>query len=359
MTLSVGGYPNSRPRYAQGWAISLAFHGFFVLLALSIVSTIHLPPSPETFMWDVAVHEPPPPQPVIPPSPVQPEVQQSVSKPPTPAEAKPIERQVVAQEQPTQVVQRTIQRQEVREVSQVEAVSQSVVQAERSPTQTTQAALQSSAAPVSTAGVVQQTVQAIAETGQMATSQKAVTREGTPHSTQREVVRESGGGAVSKGEILTASTGPAISHAIGQTSQAVATSAAVTQAAPQTVQRSAPQELVKHPTPSGDPPAAKEAVARSAPATSLDYGWLIDSLQESVSKLKVYPHMVNLRIVLQEEEGQMATIVHVKIETSSGYSMLDREALEIAQKIFPLKLKHPLGQSRKTVDLPISYRLNR
>ena len=52
-------------------------------------------------------------------------------------------------------------------------------------------------------------------------------------------------------------------------------------------------------------------------------------------------------------------VVDLEIAESSGYSVLDRDALEIMKQASPLKLKHPLGQPQVVVQVPISYKLER
>ena len=54
----------------------------------------------------------------------------------------------------------------------------------------------------------------------------------------------------------------------------------------------------------------------------------------------------------------MVDLVDLGIEESSGYPVLDRHALEVVRKAFPLELKHPLGQPQILVHLPMTYRLD-
>jgi protein TonB len=101
---------------------------------------------------------------------------------------------------------------------------------------------------------------------------------------------------------------------------------------------------------------------RSAPATKTDYSWLAESLWRRVVELKRYPHEARLnrwegKVVLKaviREDGHLGDL---QIQKSSGYDILDQDAMELVRKACPLHLKHPLGRPEVVVQIPINYAL--
>lgn len=103
-------------------------------------------------------------------------------------------------------------------------------------------------------------------------------------------------------------------------------------------------------------------VPRSAPAAKADYSWLAESLWRRVVELKRYPHEARLnrwegKVVLKaviREDGHLGDL---QIQKSSGYDILDQDAMELVRKACPLHLKHPLGRPEVVVQIPINYAL--
>jgi len=109
--------------------------------------------------------------------------------------------------------------------------------------------------------------------------------------------------------------------------------------------------------------AVSELPVRSSLATKADYSWLAEALWHRVEQLKRYPHLarmnqwegkVVLRVVIRED-GQL---LDLKLEESSGYSVLDRDALETVRQASPLTLTRPLGQPQMVMHVPITYRMD-
>jgi protein TonB len=96
--------------YAQGWAVSVLFHGLIIALAVTLLSDLKLAPQPEPFTWDVAMVESDRPAP--------PTKESAPPAPPVPQETTQVEKRVV-QTQPVvqrvQPVQEVVQ-QKIREV---------------------------------------------------------------------------------------------------------------------------------------------------------------------------------------------------------------------------------------------------
>ena len=97
--------------------------------------------------------------------------------------------------------------------------------------------------------------------------------------------------------------------------------------------------------------------------TRPDYGWLIEALWSTVEQLKRYPHIAKMnrwegRVVVQAAIQNDGQVLNVDIVESSGHSILDQSAIEVLRRASPLNLKHPLGQDRLVLQVPITYRLD-
>lgn len=108
---------------------------------------------------------------------------------------------------------------------------------------------------------------------------------------------------------------------------------------------------------------AETRPVRTAPAARADYGWLAESLWRRVVALKRYPHQARLnrwegKVLLTaviREDGHLGDL---KIQESSGYDLLDEDAMALVRQACPLHLKHPLGRPEVVVQIPISYSLH-
>ncbi len=126
--------------------------------------------------------------------------------------------------------------------------------------------------------------------------------------------------------------------------------------------------VADHGEPEAPAPTARETasqiamVPRSAPGMKTDYRWLAESLWRRVVELKRYPHEARLnrwegKVVLKaviREDGHLGDL---QIQKSSGYDILDQDAMELVRKACPLHLKHPLGRPEVVVQIPINYAL--
>ena len=302
--LSISRFGETR-QYAQCWALSLLVHALGISAAVTLVADLHVAPQPEPFKWDVSVVERPmPQQPAMPiPSQVKP------SPPPQkPVESRPVDPQPAMQTvQNVQTVQQVVQQEIVREARPVAQAMQrpvpvethSVVSSEPYPVRTEQASPSVSEAPVPSVSPAATPV--------------------TPSVVSRTVVEAT-------------SSPPVVQE--------------------RTVVMDNPLAAVE------------ELLVRSGPATKPDFGWLADALWNRVEQLKRYPHIARMnrwegKVVLRGVIKADGQVVNLEIAESSGYSVLDRDALEIMKQASPLKLKHPLGQPQVVVQVPISYKLER
>ena len=114
--------------------------------------------------------------------------------------------------------------------------------------------------------------------------------------------------------------------------------------------------------------SAQAQVAAMSPAPSnnpakRDYGWPSEAIVRRVEELKRYPASarvdqaegkVVVRAVINEDEN----LGEVEVFQSSGYSTLDKAAVETMRQAAPFHLPHPLGQPRMTIKTAMSYRLD-
>lgn len=107
--------------------------------------------------------------------------------------------------------------------------------------------------------------------------------------------------------------------------------------------------------------AAMAPVPPSASAR-LDYSWLSETILRRVEELKRYPAEARLdraegKVVLKAVIRGDGSIDDVEVYHSSGYRSLDHAAVELLKQAAPFELPRPLGKSKMTVKIPMSYRL--
>lgn len=107
-----------------------------------------------------------------------------------------------------------------------------------------------------------------------------------------------------------------------------------------------------------------QAVTRSlvTHTTVPNYGWLMEELRMKLERVKVYPAAAKAahaqgRVVVQVRIQNDGRLLNPEIEESSGYSMLDRAALEALRAASPLKLEHGLEDGSVVMLVPLNYQL--
>lgn len=93
-----------------------------------------------------------------------------------------------------------------------------------------------------------------------------------------------------------------------------------------------------------------------------DYGWLSETILRRVEELKRYPAEARLdraegKVVLKAVIRGDGSVDDVEVHQSSGYRSLDHAAVELLKRAAPFQLPRPLGKSKMTVKIPMSYRL--
>ena len=101
----------------------------------------------------------------------------------------------------------------------------------------------------------------------------------------------------------------------------------------------------------------------SAQRARQDLAWLGEALRNRLQQSHKYSTVARLnglegRVVLRitvRENGELL----VALGKSSGHEVLDRDAVEAVQRLSPLTLHHPLGRTQQSLNLPITYTLDR
>jgi protein TonB len=109
--------------------------------------------------------------------------------------------------------------------------------------------------------------------------------------------------------------------------------------------------------------AAISTIPSAAPAKR-DYGWLSEAILRRVEELKRYPASARVdraegKVVVRAVINEDGNLGEVEVFQSSGYPTLDKAAVETMRQAAPFHLPHPLGQSRMTIKIPMSYQLDR
>jgi protein TonB len=287
-----------------------------VALAILLFSDLKLAPQPEPFKWDVAMVQ------QLTPTPVETSAAPTPPKRETPPPQEPV-RQVEAQRvvQTVQPVQRIV-RQEVR---QVRPIAQPTI---------TRVPQQTEAVPVvnESVAIPKEQPQAKPMVRDTAEAQPTPVIEASPPLPSEPA-------PVSKPVVETASPAPVVQE------QVVRQGTVVAKVAP------APQEA-----------PIKNLPVQTRADTRPDYSWLAEALWSRVERLKRYPHMARMnrwegKVVLQAVVRDDGQLLELKVAQSSGYAVLDQDAVEVLRRASPLSLKHPLGQPQVVIQVPISYRL--
>jgi len=97
-------------------------------------------------------------------------------------------------------------------------------------------------------------------------------------------------------------------------------------------------------------------------ATGSGHGWLVDALRQRVEQSKRYPRLARQqgwqgRVVIKAVIREDGSLSEARVTESSGYEVLDLDAVELVKEVCPLNLRQALGQSHVVVHLPIHYRI--
>ena len=93
-----------------------------------------------------------------------------------------------------------------------------------------------------------------------------------------------------------------------------------------------------------------------------DYTWLMETLRTRLERVKIYPRLAKEdrlegRVVVQVLVQDDGRIAQIRIEESSGHSVLDEAALAALEAVSPLTLAHRLEKASVAMLVPITYQL--
>jgi periplasmic protein TonB len=376
---------SSGPSRIRSWAGSVFFHGMCVAFAAYLMTDLPRSPRVDPIHLDIAMIKSAPPEtqeipkaqeiPKTQEMPAPTPVQQAVVREQR-AEAKPVA-QVRPQSEP---VSRNAQRQlvpEVREVQHVQPVHQSVSHMEKSvqarePVRD-QHKVHSRSAPVSPAQAIRKSVESTPEHISAVTASAVVADpvkhifaqsvSSTPVAT--EAPRERVKPVVQSGATSTPAEMRTVARAIvkdGPAHQVRESPAPVVAQENQTPTKES--RTVTRPNPRIRQRAeAVERLVQAYPEAQADFGWLAESIWSQIEKYKRYPAKAKQRewegkVVVEAVIREDGMILALHVAESSGYDILDQNALDVLWKLSPLTLAHPLGRPQLTILVPLTYRLD-
>ncbi|HSE60501.1 MAG TPA: TonB family protein [Nitrospiraceae bacterium] len=345
-----------RSHQAGGWVLSVCVHALAVGCAFKGLVEIPIPGASEPFRWEVAMVQPQITPPVEEPPPVQPPEPPKAS-PPVPPTPRP-------RQQAVETPRHTVQPQQHRPL-----VTSSVQETRERVERTVQADQARETTPISTEREMNQRTAVVEQEAATSFSETLVAQvepvARSPVEVQPEAVSAPVQQMVEAEAVAEVQDAPApvnrtkveqaefyeearfVEHTGPQHSQPVVQQVAVREQAPAAIE----QRIVK------------ERPLRAFPKAQADYGWLSDTLWKRIEQLKRYPALARSnhwegKVIVEAVIQDDGAIIDTQIAESSGHAVLDQQALTVLKQASPLTLKHPLGQRRVTILVPISYRLD-
>jgi periplasmic protein TonB len=94
-----------------------------------------------------------------------------------------------------------------------------------------------------------------------------------------------------------------------------------------------------------------------------DYAWLSEVILRRMEELKRYPAEARLdraegKVVLKAVLRSNGSLEDVEVSLSSGHQSLDHAAVDLIMEAAPFQFPRPMEQSRMTIKIPMSYRLD-
>ncbi len=393
--------PGDPQEQLRGWGLSLLIHGCAVALSLALVTSLRLPPEGQVFTWDVALVEPfpaasigpaeqhlpemEPPQPLPPVAPTVTKAVKAFSKQRSLApnmQPLPVQHQSAVEAIPHAdriSTPRTDARQEpVRQIVH-ERVNRTVVTTESAatpvpsamPTTIIRSSMQTTVidqvidhspharVPVQTSdrvAVLHEVPLATETTISKAApvSQRIRTAFDSPVVTSSPDVRD----RPESSEPARVASIPVIRHdtkvetpamapvSLPQNSERQAT-APVSSLDSGMVTERKPQTIAAKPLKKAIP---SEIAIRS---TGPDYGWLAIALRKSMEKHQAATDTGGtIRLMLRiRQEGRQIDLVDLAVAESSGHLTVDRKALEIVRRTFPMEFTGTLERQEVSLDM--------
>ena len=355
---------NDRQLRVQAWAASVTLHGIAVTLAVLLVSQIKPLSVEEPFHWNVSLVE------TLQEQSVEPKVRAARLPAPQP--------QVHPMQPVTTTAREVVQEVQTRQPNPFVAVEQP--QPLEAPKAIERLPLQAMAraSVVQQQSIVNRTLPSVKEvvpvleSGRMEQLPETVTQSVVPAKRPSAVyVMDSEPAlhsAIAVGAPMAQSRETVVTRQVASTviaSSPFERTEPVVVEAPRDTQLSqvaaVPRESMAPPK-SAEPAQPITKGVQQAPATRVDYGWLIESIGNRLAELKHYPEAarsnglegkVLLRAVVRAD-GQLA---EVQVQKSSGHEELDTAAMETMRDASPLRLRHELGRPQIVITVPLVYSL--
>lgn len=359
---------SGRPRALTSWALSLAAHGMVGLALLVVAPRLALPPESNVFTWHVALV-----------SHSSSEAQAASQSPETPPS------HPASPQAPGRAVARVAPRSPSPPGQALSAAIQPLPPAPMSPAvaQVAEESIQNSEVPSGPVGLPQR---AQLDASILPTHEAEAPAQGTAPADDQRIATL----AEVAPETIRASTAEPASDArpspMGQTpattlatiSQAVPVVAAVSPPAPPATTPSpasdsdsgaepaspataqAPRMAAAEPNPTVADLKAEQAMEPAAQRR--DYGWLVSSLRHRIVGLKRYPlearaNRMQGRVVVLAVISDTGDLLDATIAQTSGFEVLDRDALDLVRKSCPLTLRESILQPQVVLRVPVSYHL--
>ncbi|TAJ09563.1 MAG: TonB family protein [Nitrospirae bacterium] len=335
------------PLLVHSWVFSFALHGLMVGAAVAFLSEVQPRPQPEPFTWKVALTNASIQPPLEPEQPAPDEAKSSQTATPVRNQQPPTQPATRSSEQaiatmPPQVVpahapeppSATVQSSEPQRPAEADVapLNQAVQYvARQEPVQEQQPETRESQQPIQPAQVAGLSTTPVEQTHQAAPAEAQPT--------------------------ISTSPGPA-------SAEPEPPVPSVTAAFPSNRPTDPAQASVPGTSTSAAPALVKaNAAAASARTGKADHRWLAETLWHRIQRLKQYPKLarnqgwegrVVVRVLIKED----GSLMDANVVESSGFEILDLDAVDLIRQVCPLTLKQALGQTHVAIHIPIQYRLD-
>ena len=377
-------HPQSMDQYIGAWAVSVAAHGLALGLFVALVTTLHLPPDPNLFRWEVTMVETPEQAAetasaqleATPPPPVPDRLQESpaLATPPSrtvPVQAQQIQRQIEKVET-VQVIERTNRIETVRtvhmskpiahqEIESVTALPQEVSVSDAQPTlesapvinqplQTTAKAVQT---PLKTATRATVDNPAISRETRSVQEAAIVASSSMPHQTS----------VVTHDQPAKSDSETGLQHIQVETRSLATRPLAEAKAVLEPSRLPVPDKTGAVKT-DGSVGMRKNKPAfiklEASPERSASFEWLTEAIKRSETRRRPFADhegTTHFRITMRQD-GRTMHLLDLSVTESSGYAQVDRAAADLIRRSFPIELTEPLAQSQVRIDLPVTIHTN-
>ena len=109
------------------------------------------------------------------------------------------------------------------------------------------------------------------------------------------------------------------------------------------------------------PPISAPPIASGQPsAPQADYGWLQRAVSRRLEELKRFSHPSlndanKLKVLVKAVVSSTGELMEAEVVKSSGLDRIDREAMTLVHRAFPLSLDHTLDRQVIVMRIPITY----